>query len=265
MDLIRAGAVDLVINTPFGRGPRSDGSFIRTASAAVGVPCITTLPGVFAAVRGIEALRGEPTEPRSIQEHHAAVAAGPPRDGCRSRRRQLADGDRRDADMKRVRAEILSTRAARRLSIADARRARDRRACAAGSVRRRRRCRRTGSSCCAGTRDPPGVAARGLGGHAGVRASIRSPDRARVAVANAKAHGFLDVIGPLGQGVRLSEAADELPVGRGRTFGAAPLYFLAQELARARQARRHGDRRRRRSTRCSSRSRRSACPRSSRS
>ncbi len=77
VDLIRAGAVDLVINTPFGREPRSDGSFIRTASAAVGVPCITTLPGVFAAVRGIEALRGEPTEPRSIQEHHAAVADRP--------------------------------------------------------------------------------------------------------------------------------------------------------------------------------------------
>jgi carbamoyl-phosphate synthase large subunit len=75
--LIRAGDVDLVINTPFGRAPRSDGSFIRTAAAAVGVPCITTLPGVFAAVRGIEALRGDPTEPRSIQEHHAAVADRP--------------------------------------------------------------------------------------------------------------------------------------------------------------------------------------------
>jgi carbamoyl-phosphate synthase large subunit len=69
--LIRAGNVDLVINTPFGRAPRSDGSQIRTAAAASGVPCITTLPGVFAAVRGIEALRGEPTEPRSLQEHHA--------------------------------------------------------------------------------------------------------------------------------------------------------------------------------------------------
>jgi len=77
VDLIRAGVVDLVINTPFGRAPRSDGSFIRTAAAAAGVPCITTLPGVFAAVRGIEALRGEPTEPRSIQEHHAGVADRP--------------------------------------------------------------------------------------------------------------------------------------------------------------------------------------------
>ena len=37
-DLIRGGKVDLVINTPFGRGPRSDGYFIRTATAAAGVP-----------------------------------------------------------------------------------------------------------------------------------------------------------------------------------------------------------------------------------
>ena len=74
---IRSGQVDLVINTPFGRGARTDGYFIRTASAAAGVPCITTLPGVFAAVRGIEALLGGPTEPRSIQEHHEAAASGP--------------------------------------------------------------------------------------------------------------------------------------------------------------------------------------------
>jgi carbamoyl-phosphate synthase large subunit len=76
-DLIRGGKVDLVVNTPFGRGPRTDGYFIRTASAAAGVPCITTLPGVFAAVRGIEALRGRPSEPRSIQEYHAEALARP--------------------------------------------------------------------------------------------------------------------------------------------------------------------------------------------
>jgi carbamoyl-phosphate synthase large subunit len=75
--LIREGSVDLVINTPFGRAPRTDGSLIRTAAAAAGVPCITTLPGVFAAVRGIEALLGDPTEPRSLQEHHAASRRRP--------------------------------------------------------------------------------------------------------------------------------------------------------------------------------------------
>ncbi len=76
-ELIRAGVVDRVINTPFARAPRTDGSLIRTAAAAAGVPCITTLPGAFAALRGIEALRGEPTTPMSIQEHHAAGREGP--------------------------------------------------------------------------------------------------------------------------------------------------------------------------------------------
>ena len=79
MDLIRTGRVDLVVNTPFGRGPRTDGYFIRTAAATTGVPCITTLQGVFAAVRGIAALRGGPPEPRSILEYHAAAAAAPVR------------------------------------------------------------------------------------------------------------------------------------------------------------------------------------------
>jgi len=70
-DLIRAGEVDLVINTPFGRGARTDGYYIRTAAALAGVPCVTTLPGVMAALRGIEALREGLGEPRSLQEHHA--------------------------------------------------------------------------------------------------------------------------------------------------------------------------------------------------
>jgi carbamoyl-phosphate synthase large subunit len=81
VELIRAGRVDLVINTPFGRGPRTDGYHIRTASAAVGVPCITTLPGAFAAVRGIEALRAGLAEPRSLQEHHEAIHRAAPVQG----------------------------------------------------------------------------------------------------------------------------------------------------------------------------------------
>jgi carbamoyl-phosphate synthase large subunit len=70
-DLIREARVDLVINTPFGRRPRSDGSAIRMAAAASGIPCVTTLPGVFAAVQGIEALRRDGDQPRSLQEYHS--------------------------------------------------------------------------------------------------------------------------------------------------------------------------------------------------
>ncbi|HEV3474583.1 MAG TPA: carbamoyl-phosphate synthase large subunit [Actinomycetota bacterium] len=72
-DLIREGQVDMVINTPFGRGPRTDGYFIRTAAAAAGVPCVTTLPGAFAAVQGIEALRRDGEEPWSLQEYHRGL------------------------------------------------------------------------------------------------------------------------------------------------------------------------------------------------
>ena len=70
VDLIHAAEVDMVVNTPFGRGPRTDGSLIRTAAAQAGIPCVTTLPGLFAALRGIEALLGTSGEPRSIQEWH---------------------------------------------------------------------------------------------------------------------------------------------------------------------------------------------------
>jgi carbamoyl-phosphate synthase large subunit len=72
VDLIEAGGVDLVINTPFGRGPRTDGSVIRTAAIRAGIPCVTTLPGVLAAVQGIEALRAGAPPVASLQEYHAA-------------------------------------------------------------------------------------------------------------------------------------------------------------------------------------------------
>jgi carbamoyl-phosphate synthase large subunit len=76
VDLIRDGEVAMVINTPFGRGPRTDGYFIRTAAARAGIPCITTVPGLFAAIRGIEALRAPAGAPRSLQEHHERARAG---------------------------------------------------------------------------------------------------------------------------------------------------------------------------------------------
>jgi carbamoyl-phosphate synthase large subunit len=75
VELIRDAEVDLVVNTPFGRGPRTDGSLIRAAAAQAGIPCITTLPAVLAALRGIESERGGGGEPRSLQEYHASAEA----------------------------------------------------------------------------------------------------------------------------------------------------------------------------------------------
>jgi carbamoyl-phosphate synthase large subunit len=75
VDLLEAGQVDLVLNTPMGSGPRVDGMEIRTAAVSHGVPCITTLSGILAAVQGIEALRAGTIQVRSLQAYHADLAA----------------------------------------------------------------------------------------------------------------------------------------------------------------------------------------------
>ncbi|WP_245160177.1 carbamoyl-phosphate synthase large subunit [Blastococcus sp. CT_GayMR20] len=79
VEKILAGDVDIVVNTPFGSpgnsGPRLDGYEIRTAAVAAGIPCITTVQGMAAAVQGIESLRRGDIGVRSLQEVHAALAA----------------------------------------------------------------------------------------------------------------------------------------------------------------------------------------------
>ena len=72
---IMAGEVDLIINTPYGVGPRLDGYDIRTAAVSMGKPCITTVQGLGAAVQGIEALRRGDVGVGSLQEHAARLNA----------------------------------------------------------------------------------------------------------------------------------------------------------------------------------------------
>ncbi|MBC3185481.1 carbamoyl-phosphate synthase large subunit [Corynebacterium sp. zg-331] len=75
LDRIRAGEVDLILNTPAGSsGARHDGYDIRAAAVSVGVPAVTTVQGVTAAVQGIEALRGEGFAVRALQELDHASA-----------------------------------------------------------------------------------------------------------------------------------------------------------------------------------------------
>ncbi len=74
---ILAGEVDLIVNTPFGSpghaSPRLDGYEIRTAAVRRGIPCVTTVAGLAAAVQGIEAIiRGE-VGVRSLQEHASRI------------------------------------------------------------------------------------------------------------------------------------------------------------------------------------------------
>jgi carbamoyl-phosphate synthase large subunit len=76
VDLLEAGEVDLVLNTPYGQaGPRVDGYEIRSAAVAMDVPCITTVQAAAAAVMGIEAMSRGELYVRPLQELHAALRA----------------------------------------------------------------------------------------------------------------------------------------------------------------------------------------------
>ena len=68
VELIGSGIIDLVINTPVGRGTRQDGWSIRTAAIQRSVPCITTSAGFAAAVAGIDALQRGGLTVKPLQE-----------------------------------------------------------------------------------------------------------------------------------------------------------------------------------------------------
>jgi carbamoyl-phosphate synthase large subunit len=76
VDVIKAGEVDMVINTPYGNsGPRVDGYEIRSAAVSMNIPCVTTVQGASAAVQGIEAgIRGD-IGVMSLQELHSSFGA----------------------------------------------------------------------------------------------------------------------------------------------------------------------------------------------
>ncbi len=70
VDLIANGEIDLVVNTPRGRGPRADGAYIRLAANVQGVPCLTTAAAALAAAGGIADWARHGLSVRSLQEFH---------------------------------------------------------------------------------------------------------------------------------------------------------------------------------------------------
>ena len=70
VELIAGGKVQLVINTPRGRGPRADGVHIRATALAHLVPCLTTVAAAKAAAAGIADWIAHPLSVRSLQEYH---------------------------------------------------------------------------------------------------------------------------------------------------------------------------------------------------
>jgi carbamoyl-phosphate synthase large subunit len=77
IDHLIDGRVQLIFNTPRGKGARTDEGRIRAASVLYGVPCITTLPAAEACVRAMEGMRKAPLTVQPIQDRFAeSVASG---------------------------------------------------------------------------------------------------------------------------------------------------------------------------------------------
>ncbi len=68
IDFMIDGDLQLVINTPLGKGARTDEGRIRATAVSHGVPCITTIQAADAAVHAMAALRNEEMEVEAVQD-----------------------------------------------------------------------------------------------------------------------------------------------------------------------------------------------------
>jgi len=68
LDHLANGRIDLIINTPSGKGARTDEGRIRASAVSYGVPCITTLAGARAAVAAMERLRSGKLDVYALQD-----------------------------------------------------------------------------------------------------------------------------------------------------------------------------------------------------
>jgi carbamoyl-phosphate synthase large subunit len=73
VELISSGAVQLVVNTPRGRGSRADGAHIRRAAGLAGTPLVTTAAAALALVRGMTEWQQHTLRVRPLQEYHRGV------------------------------------------------------------------------------------------------------------------------------------------------------------------------------------------------
>ena len=71
IDLLKNGEVQLILNTPSGKGARTDEGKIRAAAVQYGVPCITTIAAAEAAMRAMRAMRESSMDVKSLQSRYA--------------------------------------------------------------------------------------------------------------------------------------------------------------------------------------------------
>jgi carbamoyl-phosphate synthase large subunit len=74
IDFMIDGDLQLVMNTPRGKGARTDEGRIRAAAVSHGVSCITTIQAADAAVRAMLALRSEDMEVEAVQDRFPQYA-----------------------------------------------------------------------------------------------------------------------------------------------------------------------------------------------
>jgi len=77
LDRLKDGKIQFILNTPSGKGARTDEGRIRAAAVALGVPCVTTVPGCLAVVQALEAIAESPVpRVRALQDWLQVAAAG---------------------------------------------------------------------------------------------------------------------------------------------------------------------------------------------
>ncbi|MGB0068587.1 MAG: carbamoyl-phosphate synthase large subunit [Isosphaeraceae bacterium] len=75
LDHLANGTIDLIVNTPIGKGARTDEGRIRASAVSHGVPCITTIAGARAAVAAMERLREGKLNVYALQDLLSNVGA----------------------------------------------------------------------------------------------------------------------------------------------------------------------------------------------
>jgi len=75
LDHLIDGNVALILNTPSGKGARTDEGRIRAAAVQAGVPCITTIQAAQAAVKAMEAMREEGMDVQALQDRFPQTTA----------------------------------------------------------------------------------------------------------------------------------------------------------------------------------------------
>jgi carbamoyl-phosphate synthase large subunit len=78
IDLIINKEIDLIINTPSGKGAKTDEGRIRAFAVSHGIHVVTSIAGAQAAVQGIEAILRKKIEVRALQDYHPQYGQAKP-------------------------------------------------------------------------------------------------------------------------------------------------------------------------------------------